>query len=276
MRSGRQGGLHGPSNQTTVRRPSPFHRPVPGFGHDVAGARAAAILQCWSGSSFRPASIRNLTGGTEIVKQGYPAPAERTLTRPPDSEQITHDSPHLRPWRYPLASAAPLLAILRLNTDLLHNALDDMSEVHAGQRVAGTNPAAFLAAHLVDARHFMADLLGARLAHPFSAALQNARSADDVETLPPLDTILAAWDTIAAHLESRLADATPAQLATRSPQTFPVDDPSLEAGIAFLLQHESYHVGQIALLRRQLGFPAMTYRRRGADPGPSGSGPLPE
>jgi uncharacterized damage-inducible protein DinB len=31
--------------------------------------------------------------------------------------------------------------------------------------------------------------------------------------------------------------------------------------IAFLVQHDSYHVGQMAFLRRQLGKAAMSYRR---------------
>ena len=31
--------------------------------------------------------------------------------------------------------------------------------------------------------------------------------------------------------------------------------------IAFLMQHDSYHIGQVAFLRRQLGKPAMAYTR---------------
>jgi len=31
--------------------------------------------------------------------------------------------------------------------------------------------------------------------------------------------------------------------------------------LTFLVQHDSYHVGQMAFLRRQLGKSAMTYRR---------------
>jgi len=159
-------------------------------------------------------------------------------------------------------ASAPLVEILRLNTDLLHNALDGVSDADAGRRIAGTNPAAFLAAHLVDARHFLAGLLGAPLADPFGDALRDVRSADDVKVLPPLAEILSAWDAIASHVDGALRAATADQLAARSPQAFPVGDPSLGAGIAFLMQHESYHIGQMALLRRQLGYPAMTYRRR--------------
>jgi uncharacterized damage-inducible protein DinB len=34
--------------------------------------------------------------------------------------------------------------------------------------------------------------------------------------------------------------------------------------IAFLVQHDSYHLGQIAFLRKQLGKPAMSYARGAA------------
>jgi uncharacterized damage-inducible protein DinB len=33
----------------------------------------------------------------------------------------------------------------------------------------------------------------------------------------------------------------------------------LERGLAFLLQHEMYHIGQIALLRKELGYNAMAW-----------------
>jgi uncharacterized damage-inducible protein DinB len=29
--------------------------------------------------------------------------------------------------------------------------------------------------------------------------------------------------------------------------------------VAFLIQHESYHVGQMALIRKHYGYPAMKY-----------------
>jgi uncharacterized damage-inducible protein DinB len=161
-----------------------------------------------------------------------------------------------------VAGAGPVIEILRINTDLLHNALDGVSEAHAAQRIHGANSAGFLAAHLVDARHFLAGLLGAPLPNPLAALLGDAQSADDVAELPPLADMLRAWDAIAMHLDRVLMSVTPEQLASPSPQRFPVGDPSLEAGIAFLVQHESYHVGQVALLRRQLGYPAMSYRRR--------------
>lgn len=152
--------------------------------------------------------------------------------------------------------------ILALNTDLFHGALRDVSEADAAKRVQGTNPMAFLAAHLVDARCFLAGLLGAPIPNPIGDALKEARSADDVTELPSLETLRDEWDRVSAHVEATLGAATASRLDAPSPQSFPVHDRTIAGGVAFLLQHESYHVGQLALLRRQLGLPAMTYQRR--------------
>jgi hypothetical protein len=94
--------------------------------------------------------------------------------------------------------AAPLHAILELNTDLLLNGLDGLSEEEALQRLeGGGNTIAFLATHL-------------------------RRS---------------------------------------NVHRFPLGD-STELGLmAFLVQHDSYHIGQLGFLRRQLGKPAMAYTR---------------
>jgi len=50
-------------------------------------------------------------------------------------------------------------------------------------------------------------------------------------------------------------------LAQANADRFPLADGTRLGMIAFLVQHDSYHVGQMAFLRRQLGKPAMSYRR---------------
>jgi uncharacterized damage-inducible protein DinB len=152
--------------------------------------------------------------------------------------------------------------ILALNTDLFRNVLRGVSDAQAAERIRGGNPLAFLAAHLLDARCYLSGLLGTPVENPIGDSLRDARSADEVDALPSLVAVLAEWDRVSPHLEAVLAAATAAQLDAPSPQRFPVRDATLGAGVAFLLQHESYHLGQLALLRRQLGLPAMTYERR--------------
>jgi uncharacterized damage-inducible protein DinB len=54
-------------------------------------------------------------------------------------------------------------------------------------------------------------------------------------------------------------------------QALPGADGTVLGALAFLAQHESYHVGQVALLRRQLGLPAMSYALRPREPGRLGA-----
>ncbi|MDH3496280.1 MAG: DinB family protein [Gemmatimonadota bacterium] len=158
--------------------------------------------------------------------------------------------PRLRPvgWLY------------ELNTRLVRRCLEDLSEADAHYRPEGRgNTIAFLVAHLTDARHFAATILGRPRDNPLSPTLDQARSIDDVRALPPLAELLGYWNGVASHLAGCLDTADAARLDGRVAHSFPIADRTALGGLAFLVQHESYHVGQIAYLRRLLGHPPMRY-----------------
>jgi len=168
-------------------------------------------------------------------------------------------------------SLTPLAAMFRLNTELLLNCLEDLDEDRASFRgTPAVNSIAFLVAHLTETRHVAAGLLGAPLPSPFSAAFTEARTIDDAGPLPPLSVLQASWERISAHLAVVVERGDTAQLAQRA-QQFPGSDGTLLGALAFLAQHESYHLGQIALLRRQQGVSAMHYRLRPREPGRRGA-----
>lgn len=158
------------------------------------------------------------------------------------------------------AMIAPLHAILELNTRLLVNCLDGVDDATAARRVEGrTNNMAFLAAHVLDARVFLAGYLGLEVESPLPEEMQEARGIDDVSELPTLESIRESWTEVWAALEPRLREVREEELLAWSPRSFPVSDPTVRGGVAFLTQHESYHVGQLALLRRAFGHEAMEY-----------------
>ena len=160
-----------------------------------------------------------------------------------------------------ITALAPMAAVFALNTRLFENCLEDVDEADAPGRLNGqTNSLAFVAAHMVDSRAFMIRYLGAEEPHPFAGSLRYGTSIDDVKDLPTLDECLTEWEGISERLEARLALATAEQLGAPSPQKFPGVPPTVLYGLGFLLQHESYHLGQLALLRKYLGYPAMSYR----------------
>lgn len=149
-----------------------------------------------------------------------------------------------------------------LHTRLYLNCLDGMDDSTARWRAEGrTNSALFVAAHLVDSRAWTARLLGLEIPEPFGGALRYGTSLDDLAELPDLEEVVDEWTAVSALLEGRLAALTPEELAAPATQRFPVGDASVGGALAFLLHHEAYHIGQLSLLRRAVGLPAMAYRQ---------------
>jgi uncharacterized damage-inducible protein DinB len=156
----------------------------------------------------------------------------------------------------------PLTHILRLNTRLLRNCLEGMTdEVAARRPSAATNNAAFIAAHCGDARFLLLRLLRVEIANPLTAYLAGARGIDQVARLPSLDVIREAWTSASHALRDRLEGLSSDELEADVPNAPPFagTDKSALAIVTFLVQHESYHVGQLALLRKYVGLPAMSY-----------------
>ncbi len=161
----------------------------------------------------------------------------------------------------------PLASILDLNTDLLLNSIEGLTDSEAQHRLpGGGNSIAFLTAHLIDTRHFLASRLGHPLANPLARYLADAKSIDDIRAWATLAEMRAAWLAISGHLQTTLNLLSADDLLRPGAHRFPIPDSTPLGLIAFLAQHDSYHLGQVAFVRRQLGKPAMTYARREQSP----------
>ena len=151
-------------------------------------------------------------------------------------------------------------AVLDLNTRLYLRCLEGVIDADGVGRVTqNTNSLAFIAVHLMDARHFLATGLGLELVNPFADTPAHVRRIDDAERLPTLAELRDAWVEVSGPLADHLAALDDDALSAPAPQQFPVEDDSLLGEIAFLLQHEAFHIGQMAFLRKQLGYAAMSY-----------------
>lgn len=156
----------------------------------------------------------------------------------------------------------PLTEILRMNTKLFRNCLDDVTDEMAAIRASSsTNSAAFVASHLTEARFYLLQLLGVKQTSPIAPYLENAHGIDDVKRFPPLAEIQHAWTTASHALRDRLVEMTPAELdaSIACPFPLPISDPTALSLLTFFVQHDSYHIGQLALLRKHAGLPAMQY-----------------
>jgi uncharacterized damage-inducible protein DinB len=155
---------------------------------------------------------------------------------------------------------APLYEIARLNERLFLNALEGIDE-DTGQKqpAPGLNNMTFLAIHILDARCYLSRILDAIAEHPYQEQLADVNSVSDMKKYPELEGIRVAWRESSEILVERLPELTDPELAEKSPADFPVADGTVLGSLAFLLQHESFHIGQLAYLRRLLGHEAMSY-----------------
>ena len=159
------------------------------------------------------------------------------------------------------ARLAPIYAIFKLNSHLYLNTLVDMDDDQASWRpTAQTNSAAYVALHLVDTRYYMATHIGLTLVNPFAAMLKDARSIGDLRTLPRLEDVRSAWKHVTGETRVRFGQMTSGHLDAIASAKLPIDEKTTLDMLSFMMQHESYHIGQLGLLRKQMGLPAMSYR----------------
>lgn len=149
--------------------------------------------------------------------------------------------------------------ILKLNTRLFRNVLEGVDDEMAdGKPVPEASSAIFIACHLMEARYALAGGLGSEMVAPYRDLL-DVTDVADIQEYPPLAGVMAAWEEVSAELARLLPEATEEVLGASPPYPFPVDDKTILGGIAFLLEHESYHIGQLSILRRALGLEAMRW-----------------
>lgn len=150
----------------------------------------------------------------------------------------------------------------RLCTTLFRNCLDGIDGVLARQRLTdNTNDLVFIGIHLVDARYYMELAMGGNYSAPFPR-LEEVSSVNDLpDDCPSIAQILELWNQISPMLETRFEDLTESHLSAKSPFNFyPEDAPQdVRMALSFLIHHEGYHIGQMALIRKGLGLPAMRY-----------------
>ncbi len=155
---------------------------------------------------------------------------------------------------------AVLSGSCRRNTTLLKNSLYGLNDDEARRRIApGLNNISFIALHTLDCRSMLASIAGIEAAHPYTGILEHAESLDDIIELPPIRDIELYWEQIGEKVYRQLNNLTTEQLAERSGKKFPHTGNSIFEGIEFLLNHEMYHIGQIAFIRRLIDKPSMSW-----------------
>lgn len=151
---------------------------------------------------------------------------------------------------------APYVKPFGLNDALFERALSLVPQDRAGTRLdPATNTFQGLAAHLVMARHGLAEALGLSPAPlPFHGLGEGFEAGFvEVDVFPTLETLAGSWRELGATLASGLPEVGDETLAQPSPFPIPgLEESTLGDFAALNVVHESYHVGQMGLIAKSV------------------------
>ena len=148
----------------------------------------------------------------------------------------------------------PLALIFKLNNNLVGRSLEGLTDEDIWRQPSGSgNPIGWIVGHLTETRAGLLSEMGVTFDYGWSRVFQRGSALQDRAGYPARDAIEQTWK--ATHAAMRDAFATVSAERLRAPVTRrPVPGvENLVDLIAFCGFHESYHVGQIGFIRKQLG-----------------------
>ena len=157
-------------------------------------------------------------------------------------------------------SVHQLESILKLNDRLFINALADVTDEQAKQRITGhNNPLIWIATHTVWSRYMIAMLLGKPGKNPYEGMFENFKPYNESEKYPSIEEVRTEWKKTIELLQDAFSSVSEEHLAADSPLKSPIGDFTIAGTIAFLTQHESYDIGQLGFLKKYFTKEAMSY-----------------
>ena len=158
-----------------------------------------------------------------------------------------------------------LVRLYDLHSQYFYNVLDGISDQDAHNRLqTKANHIAWIAGSLVYESYLLAHLLNkdTQLELVNKGAFEifkDHKGIQDNVYYPSLKDYHKEWDNIRPVLRHELANLDKQKLASPDPYEMPGQSSTLYDSVCFLIDRESYCIGQIALYRRLLDYPAMKY-----------------
>ncbi|HVP39355.1 MAG TPA: DinB family protein [Candidatus Saccharimonadales bacterium] len=143
--------------------------------------------------------------------------------------------------------------IQNLQSRLFLRALEGVTDAEARRPTSEhTNPLAWIAGHLVTTRCYLARVVGLPREIPWGGMFARGAALEPTQAAPSLEEIRAAWDDVTGALMARFEQLGEAELSGPVAD-FPSLDRTVRGALAMAAMHDSYHVGQLSLVRKALG-----------------------
>ena len=152
-----------------------------------------------------------------------------------------------------------LVAQFNLQTKLFNNVTIGVEGKHAQYQMNdSSNHIAWLVGHLVSTRFMLAKVLGLPSEEPFPEFFGNGKGIDTNIIYPTIKELTENWNVVSDSIANALIGLNEEAIKQKMPRPVPLGD-TLGDFMAFLMHHEAYTIGQVGLLRRAVGLPAMKY-----------------
>jgi hypothetical protein len=153
-------------------------------------------------------------------------------------------------------SIATLFPLFRASNDLFHRSLEGISREDLVRRPHdNSNPMIWVAGHAMTSRTSLTKICGGEnVENRWSKLFGRGASIDAQVSYPEASEIIDLWDNATEKLMNQLRVLGDEELSKPSPFPIPTGDGTKRGAVVFLNYHETYHIGQMAYLRKWLGY----------------------
>ena len=155
-----------------------------------------------------------------------------------------------------------LIFLYDLHTKLFNNVIEGISDEDANNRMnTKANHVAWIAGSVVNGRFELARVAGVDIKQTSAEIFQGHKPIQEGTKYPSLEEYKNDWKSISGAFRDALVNLTTEQLNADDPFGMSGEEEKLTFyhTIAFIVDRESYCIGQIGLYRRLLGYEAMKY-----------------
>jgi len=153
----------------------------------------------------------------------------------------------------------PVADTFAFNTSMVSLGLSDLPNIDAirRNREGQGNSISFLVGHVSSSRYGVLKMLGAAHANPFADQFGAGVACEAGSEYPSVGELSERWSQLAGNLATALEDLGEDGLLAEATTSYPTPDKTVRGALAFICWHECYHLGQIGMLRTEMGYPPL-------------------
>lgn len=155
------------------------------------------------------------------------------------------------------SAAAPIAMIFAFNEPFILQALEGLTPEELWRPLTpANNPLLWMAGHLVQTRAMVLQILGEQVDTGWGSLFDRGAKIGDPKEYPSAPEIARVMREISPRLHAALAALQDEQLSRSASLPIPGLN-TLTDELAFFALHDAYHVGQLAYVRKGLGYPGL-------------------